>query len=65
MTPNPITIEKDADLAEAAEIMVKHGINGLPVTESSINVEKPIGIISKFDIIKVLTRQEGEDELAE
>jgi CBS domain-containing protein len=65
MTPNPITIEKDADLAEAAKIMVKHRISGLPVIESSVNVEKPIGIISKFDIIKALSRQEGEDELAE
>ena len=65
MTPNPITTEKDADLAEAAKIMVKHGISGLPVIESSDNVEKPIGIISKFDIINALSRLEGEDELAE
>jgi CBS domain-containing protein len=65
MIPNPITTEKDADLAEAAKIMVKHGISGLPVIESSENVEKPVGIISKFDIIKALIRQEGEDELAE
>jgi len=65
MTPNPITTEKDADLAEAAKIMVKHGISGLPVIESSDNVEKPIGIISKFDIINALSRLEGEDGLAE
>jgi CBS domain-containing protein len=45
--------------------MVNHGISGLPVIESSVNVEKPNGIISKFDIIKALSRQEGEDELAE
>jgi CBS domain-containing protein len=65
MTPNPITTEKDADLAEAAKIMVKQGISGLPVIESSDNVEKPVGIISKFDIIKALSTQEGEDDLAE
>ena len=65
MTPNPITTEKDADLAEAAKIMVKQGISGLPVIESSDNVEKPVGIISKFDIIKALGTQEGEDDLAE
>jgi len=57
MTPNPITIEKDADLAEAAKIMVKHGISGLPVIELSVNAVEPIGIISKFDIIKALSRQ--------
>jgi CBS domain-containing protein len=39
MTPNPITTVKDADLAEAAKIMVKQGISGLPVIESSDNVE--------------------------
>jgi CBS domain-containing protein len=28
MSTNPITIEKDADLAEAAKIMIKQGISG-------------------------------------
>jgi CBS domain-containing protein len=58
-TPNPTTIEKDADLAEAAKIMVKQGISGIPVIESSLEEEKaknqPIGIISKTDIVKTLT----------
>ena len=45
--------------------MVKQGISGLPVIESSDNVEKPVGIISKFDIIKAFSTQEGEDDLAE
>jgi CBS domain-containing protein len=58
-TPNPTTIEKDADLAEAAKIMIKQGISGIPVIESSLEEEKaknqPIGIISKTDIVKALT----------
>jgi CBS domain-containing protein len=49
MTPNPVTIEKDADLAEAAKIMIKRGISGLPVIELPDNVEQAIGIISKSD----------------
>jgi CBS domain-containing protein len=66
-TPNPTTIEKNADLALAAKIMIRHGISGIPVTESSSSVEgqnkkkkmtknqQPIGIISKTDIVKALT----------
>ena len=59
-TPNPITIEKDADLAEAAKLMVKQGISGIPVIESPLveGEEKidnqPIGMISKTDIVRAL-----------
>lgn len=65
MTPNTITIEKDADLAEAAKIMVKQGISGLPVIELPDNVEQPIGIISKSDIVKALITEEEEERLVE
>lgn len=61
-TPNPITIEKDAYLAEAAKLMVKQGISGMPVIESPLiegEEEKMdnqhIGIISKTDIVRALT----------
>ena len=58
MTPNTITIEKGANLAEAAKIMVKHGISGLPVIESlQGSVDQPIGVISKSDIVKALTEE--------
>jgi len=58
MTRNIITMAKDADLAEAAKIMIKHGIGGLPVTESQDNMEQPIGVISKSDIVNALIREE-------
>jgi CBS domain-containing protein len=62
-TPNLITIEKDADLAEAAKLMVKQGISGMPVIESSLvegeeegKMDKqPVGMISKTDIVRALT----------
>lgn len=66
-TPNPTTIEKDADLAIGAKVMIKNGISGIPVTESSFSAEgqdkeknmtknqQPIGIISKTDVVKALT----------
>ena len=76
-TPNPTTIEQDSDLAEAAKIMIKQGINGIPVTETSsstttegqeeeeegkkmmiIKNQQPLGIISKTDIVKALTKLE-------
>jgi CBS domain-containing protein len=57
-TPNPTVIGGDADLAEAAKIMIRQKINGIPVIESSLEEEKTknhlIGIISKIDIIRAL-----------
>jgi len=50
MKYDPITIAKDADLTEAAQIMVNHRISGLPVLES--NSEVLAGIITKTNIIK-------------
>jgi CBS domain-containing protein len=47
-TSNPTTIEKDADLAEAAKIMIRQDIGGIPVVESSevdTTRSKPIGVI--------------------
>ena len=58
MTRNITTIAKDADLAEAAKTMIKQRISGLPVVESQDNMERPIGIISKSDIIKALITEE-------
>lgn len=53
MTRNTITIEKDADLADAIKIMIKQGISGLPDIEPPDEVEQPIGVISKSDIGRV------------
>jgi CBS domain-containing protein len=50
MKYDPITIAKDADLTEAAQIIVNHRISGLPVVDSnSWTLE---GIITKTDIVK-------------
>ena len=56
ITPNAIAINKDADLAEAAKIMIRRHVSGLPVIEPSDNTDQqPIGITSKTDIVKALT----------
>lgn len=51
MTPNPITIRPDDLLSRAAEIMVQHGISGLPVTDDRGRVR---GIVTKTDIVRAV-----------
>ena len=51
MTPNPITIGEELDLADAGYIMLRNRISGLPVVDSS---KKLKGIVTKTDIVKAL-----------
>jgi CBS domain-containing protein len=51
MTPNPITISEDSDLADAGYIMLRNRISGLPVVDSSKTLK---GIVTKTDIVKAL-----------
>ncbi len=53
MTSDPLTIDKNANLTEAAKLMVEHKISGLPVTDQGTLV----GIITKSDIIRAVARQ--------
>ena len=56
ITPNAIVINKDADFAEAAKIMIRRDVSGLPVIGSFNNTDQqPIGITSKSDVVKALT----------
>ncbi len=51
MTKNPITIREDADLAQAAQVIITKGVSSLPVTDNS---SKVAGLIVKHDIVKAL-----------
>ncbi len=51
MTPNPITIESNEDLALAADIMVKHRLGTLPVVDKEGRL---LGLLTKDTIIKAL-----------
>ena len=53
MTPDPITVSKSSDIADAAELMTKHKISGLPVTDKG----KLVGIITKSDIIRAVAHE--------
>ncbi len=51
MIENPIVIDPDRGLEEAASLMYRHGVDRLPVVKDG----KLVGIISRDDIIKGLT----------
>ena len=47
-----ITIDAESDVAQAASLMIKNGISGIPVVEG----EKLVGILTKTDITKGVRR---------
>jgi CBS domain-containing protein len=49
MTQHPFTLGHDSDLADAARLMMKHNISGLPVTDDQA---KLVGVISKTDVTR-------------
>jgi CBS domain-containing protein len=51
MTYDPIVITKDSDLAEAALIMMRNRISGIPVIDSDNNLT---GIVTKTDLIRAI-----------
>jgi CBS domain-containing protein len=51
MKHSPITVTRDADLTDAAQIMSNNRISGLPVVNS---VDNLVGIVTKTDITKAL-----------
>lgn len=55
MTAPLITIDPNADLAEAAKIMARNSINRLPVMDG----DKLVGLISSTDIVKANPTQLG------
>lgn len=60
MTPRPFTISADATLGEAAQMMLKYKISGLPVIDEDRRV---VGIITESDIFRMVVRdwlQEAE-----
>ncbi len=52
MRRDPITVTKNLDLAEAAQMMVNNRISGLPAVNSDNNLN---GIVTKTDVVRALT----------
>jgi len=59
MTPKPVTIEPDAELKEAAWLLVHHKIRRLPIVESG----HIIGLLSVSDIIHALAQMKIKEEI--
>ncbi len=51
MTADPLVIDEEANLFEAAKIMIENRISGIPVVNNSQEI---VGIITKTDIIKAI-----------
>ncbi len=53
MTRDPITVSQDATIGEAAQLMLRHMIGGLPVID---NRGALVGIITESDIFRMVVR---------
>jgi acetoin utilization protein AcuB len=53
MTRNPVTIRPEATIGEAAQLMLRNMISGLPVLDNNNNL---VGIITESDIFRMVVR---------
>jgi len=51
MTADPISVNENADLIDAARLMTKHGVSGLPVIDDA---GKLVGIVTKSDLTRAV-----------
>lgn len=61
MTPDPVTIEPDATIGEAARLMLENKVSGLPVVDAEGIVQ---GIITESDIFSMVVLHEWEEVYA-
>ena len=59
MTPKPATIGPDADIREAARLLVSHRIRRLPVVEDN----KLIGLLSVADLVHAIAQMKIKEEI--
>jgi CBS domain-containing protein len=50
MTPDPVTVDADADVRDAARLMSQHRKNRLPVVEHG----RYVGMVSRADVLEAL-----------
>jgi len=58
MTEDIISVREDTPIYEAVELIVKHGISGMPVVKDDMTL---VGIVSEKDLIKLFYGKEGEN----
>jgi CBS domain-containing protein len=60
MTRSLITVTRDTPIYDAVELMVTHGISGLPIVEADMTL---VGILSEKDVIKLIfAKGDGESK---
>ncbi len=59
MTPDPIVVQVDTPVREAAGLLRKHHIGGLPVMDKN----QVAGVITETDILSLLTVDEPSEDL--
>ncbi|WP_048149333.1 CBS domain-containing protein [Methanolacinia paynteri] len=59
MTPDPVTIQADANVSEAAAILRKRRIGGIPVMDG----ERLVGIVTETDLLSLLDVGELSEDL--
>lgn len=57
MSPHPMTVTEETDLAEATDLMTTTGVKSLPVLDRHGRV---VGVVSRRDVIHVLARPDAE-----
>jgi CBS domain-containing protein len=58
MTENMISVKADTPIYEAVELIVKHGISGMPVVKNDMTLE---GILSEKDVIVLFYGKEDNE----
>jgi CBS domain-containing protein len=58
MSAPPITVGPAHLLADAADLMLEHGVNRLPVVEE----DKLVGILTRFDLVQAFARDDAAIE---
>jgi CBS domain-containing protein len=56
MTKDTVAVKRDTPIYEAVEIMVKHGISGMPIVNDDMSL---VGILSEKDVIKLVYPRQG------
>ncbi len=54
MTPDPVRVQADASLAEAARLLDHHHVHGLPVVDESGAL---VGVVSQTDMLRARTSE--------
>jgi CBS domain-containing protein len=58
MTKNMITVRESTPIYEAVDLVVKHGISGMPVVEDDMTL---VGILSEKDLIRIIHETEDAE----